>query len=258
MKAVILAGGLGTRLSEETTVKPKPMVEIGGMPILWHIMKIYSYHGINEFIICCGYKGEAIKQYFMDYFLKRSDLTCDLKANTVKVHRNDVEPWKVTLVDTGLNTLKGGRMLKAGEYIGQDTFFMTYGDGLSDVNIKELLKFHKNQKALVTLTAVQPPGRFGAFRLSSDQCLVTGFKEKPSGDGAWVNGGFFVLEPEALKYIQDDSSDWESQPMENLARDRRLAAYRHAGFWQPMDTLRDRQVLEELWSSGTPPWKVWS
>ncbi|WP_045216467.1 glucose-1-phosphate cytidylyltransferase [Desulfonatronovibrio magnus] len=257
MKAVILAGGLGTRLSEETTIRPKPMVEIGGMPILWHIMKIYSAHGVNEFIICCGYKGEAIKQFFVDYVLKRSDLTCDLKNNRMNIHRNDVEPWKVTLVDTGLKTMKGGRMLRVREYIEDETFFMTYGDGLSDVDIADLLNFHQKQQVLVTLTAVQPPGRFGAFRLAKKQCIIKGFKEKPNGDGAWVNGGFFVLEPEAMNYIAGDEMDWENEPMEHLARESKLAAFKHTGFWQPMDTLRDKHYLENLWSSGKPPWKVW-
>ena len=257
MKAIILAGGLGTRLSEETTVKPKPMVEIGGMPILWHIMKIYSSYGINEFVICCGYKGEAIKEFFSDYFLKRSDITCDLKNNKMHIHRNDVEPWIVTLLDTGLETMKGGRLLKARPYIGEDTCFLTYGDGVSNVNIDKLLEFHKEQKALVTLTAVQPPGRFGAFRLNKDQCTISSFKEKPDGDGAWVNGGFFVLEPEVIDYIEGEHIEWENEPMERLASEGKLAAFRHHGFWQPMDTLRDKNFLDKLWQSGKAPWKIW-
>ncbi len=257
MKTIILAGGLGTRLSEETTVRPKPMVEIGGMPILWHIMKIYSAHGVNEFIICCGYKGETIKEFFADYFLKRSDITCDLKHNKMTIHRNDVEPWKVTLVDTGMETMKGGRMLIARQYVGDEPCFMTYGDGVSNVDIAGLLQFHRQQKVLVTLTAVQPPGRFGAFRLDKDQHTVSSFKEKPDGDGAWVNGGFFVLEPEAMDYIEGEHIDWENEPMERLASEGKLAAYKHSGFWQPMDTLRDKKVLETLWESGKAPWKVW-
>jgi len=257
MKVVMLAGGLGTRLSEETVVKPKPMVEIGDMPILWHIMKIYSAHGVNEFIICCGYKGEVIKEFFADYFLKRSDITFDLKNNKMTIHRNDVEPWKVTLVDTGLKTMKGGRMLKVRQFIGDETFFMTYGDGVSNVDINGLLNFHKEQKALATLTAVQPPGRFGAFRLNKDQSKISNFKEKPDGDGAWVNGGFFVIEPDAFDYIDGEHIDWENEPLERLAAQGKLAAFRHYGFWQPMDTLRDKNLLENLWSSGNAPWKVW-
>lgn len=258
MKAVILAGGLGTRISEETAIKPKPMVEIGGMPILWHIMKIYSAHGVNEFIICCGYKGEALKQFFAEYFVKRSDVTFNLKKNRMRIHRNDIEPWVVTLVDTGLNTMKGGRMLRIKDHLENETFFMTYGDGLSNVNITDLLNFHKEQKVLATLTAVQPPGRFGAFRLEDKQNIITGFKEKPTGDGAWVNGGFFVLEPECMNYIKGDDTDWEDEPMENLAKSSNLAAYRHQDFWQPMDTLRDKHYLENLWSRGNAPWKVWA
>jgi glucose-1-phosphate cytidylyltransferase len=257
MKAVILAGGLGTRLSEETAVKPKPMVEIGEQPILWHIMKTYSAYGVNDFIICCGYKGNVIKDYFADYFLHRSDVTFDLANNKMHIHRNGVEPWKVTLVDTGIETMKGGRMLKVREHIGEGTFFMTYGDGVSNVDIGCLLKFHREQGVLATLTAVQPPGRFGAFKLDKDQTTISSFKEKPDGDGAWINGGFFVLEPEVMDYIDGEHIDWEKEPLERLAQAGKLAAYKHHGFWHPMDTLRDKHALEAMWASGKAPWKVW-
>jgi glucose-1-phosphate cytidylyltransferase len=255
MKAVILAGGYGTRLSEETSVRPKPMVEIGGKPILWHIMKIFSSHGIHEFIICCGYKGHMIKEYFSRYFLQMCDITFDMKDNNMKVHTNGTDPWKVTLVDTGEKTMTGGRLRKVKDYIGDGTFCFTYGDGVSDVNIRELIEFHKQQETYATLTAVQPPGRFGILSLEKNR--VVNFREKPREDGAWVNGGFFVLEPEAIDYVEDERTSWENEPLRNLARDAKLTAFRHYGFWQPMDTLRDKNLLEELWQKGTPPWKVW-
>lgn len=257
MKAVILAGGLGTRLSEETTIKPKPMVEIGGKPILWHIMKIYSSYEINEFIICCGYKGHIIKEYFANYFLHKSDITFNLRENKKKVHSNFSEPWSVTVVDTGQNTMTGGRLKRVREYIEDDTFCFTYGDGLANINIRKLIEFHNSQKTLATLTATQPPGRFGAFTLGHDQQKITSFHEKPSGDGAWVNGGYFVLEPEAIDYIDDDSTIWEQKPLQELARDGLLSAYKHSGFWQPMDTLRDKQLLESMWEAENAPWKLW-
>jgi len=257
MKAVILAGGYGTRISEESSVKPKPMVEVGGKPILWHIMKIYSAHGVNDFIICCGYKGYMIKEYFSNYFLHVSDVTFDIKNNRMNVLSNNAEPWSVTLVDTGEGTMTGGRLKRVKDYIGNETFCLTYGDGVSNVDISKLIDFHKKQKTLATLTAVQPPGRFGAFNLSHDQDIIPSFHEKPEGDGAWINGGYFVLEPKVIEYIDGDSSIWERDPMDNLARDSLLSAYRHNGFWQPMDTLRDKNVLEELWQSGQAPWKVW-
>ena len=257
MKAVILAGGFGTRLSEETGVRPKPLVEIGDKPILWHIMKIYSAAGINDFIICLGYKGYVIKEYFATYSLHMSDVTFDLRKNDMKVHQNGTEPWKVTLVDTGEKTMTGGRLKRVKDYIGDRTFCLTYGDGVTDLNIRDLIEFHRNQNTLATLTAVQSPGRFGAFRLDQNQHKISAFQEKPKGDGAWINGGFFVLEPGAIDYIKDDSTIWEREPMENLASDGMLAAFRHDGFWQPMDTLRDKNVLEELWQNGRAPWKVW-
>ena len=255
MKAVILAGGYGTRLSEETSVRPKPMVEIGGKPILWHIMKIFSAYGINEFIICCGYKGYMIKQYFSQYFLQVSDITFDMKENKMNVHTNGSDPWKVTLVDTGEKTMTGGRLKRVKDYIGNETFCFTYGDGLSDVDIKELVGFHKKQKTHATLTAVQPPGRFGILSLEKDK--VVNFREKPHGDGAWINGGYFVLEPAVLDYIDNDASVWEQEPLMRLARDSMLSAYRHQGFWHPMDTLRDKHVLEDMWENGKAPWKKW-
>jgi glucose-1-phosphate cytidylyltransferase len=257
LKTVILAGGFGTRISEETGVKPKPMVEIGDRPILWHIMKIYSAAGINDFIICLGYKGHVIKEYFATYSLHKSDVTFDLRNNKMEIHKNGTESWKVTLVDTGEKTMTGGRLKRVRSYIGSETFCLTYGDGVSDVNIKELIKFHKAQKTLATLCAVQPPGRFGAFSLGREQHIISTFKEKPQGDGAWINGGFFVLEPGAIEFISDDSTVWEREPMEKLACDGMLAAYRHSGFWQSMDSLRDKMVLEQLWQNGQPPWKIW-
>ena len=257
MKTVILAGGFGTRLSEETGVKPKPMVEIGGKPMLWHIMKIYSAAGINEFIICLGYKGYKIKEYFATYSLHMSDITFDLRNNDMRVHQNGTEPWIVTLVDTGEKTMTGGRIKRIREYIGGETFCLTYGDGVTDLDIQKLIRFHKDQKTLVTLTAVQPPGRFGAIRLDQDQTLISSFREKPQGDSAWINGGFFIVEPEAINYISDDSTVWEHEPLAKMAREGRLSAYRHTGYWQNMDTLRDKNVLDELWQSKNPPWKIW-
>ena len=255
MKAVILAGGYGTRLSEETSVRPKPMVEIGAKPILWHIMKIFSAYGIHEFIICCGYKGHMIKQYFSQYFLEVSDITFDMKENKMNVHTNGSDPWKVTLVDTGEKTMTGGRLKRVKDYIDNETFCFTYGDGLSDVDIKALIEFHKKQKTHATLTAVQPPGRFGILSLEKDK--VVNFREKPHGDGAWINGGYFVLEPAVLDYIDNDASVWEQEPLMRLAQDSMLSAYRHEGFWHPMDTLRDKHVLEDMWESGKAPWKKW-
>jgi len=255
VKVVILAGGFGTRLSEETDIKPKPMVEIGGKPILWHIMKIYSSYGFNDFIICLGYKGYIIKEYFANYFLHMSDVTIDLKNNQIEVHNVKAEPWKVTLVDTGLNTMTGGRIKRIQKYIGNETFMLTYGDGVGNINIEELLNFHKKHGKYATLTAVQPSGRFGALDLNENQ--VKAFKEKPKGDGAWINGGFFVLEPQIFEYIEGDETIWERDPLENLAKDGQLMAYKHTGFWKPMDTLRDKRELEALWQSGNPPWKVW-
>lgn len=257
MKAVILAGGYGTRISEESSIKPKPMVEIGGMPILWHIMKTYSSYGINDFVICCGYKAYVIKEYFANYFLHTSDITFDIQSNEMSIHSTRAEPWKVTLVDTGEGTLTGGRLKRVADYLDDETFCFTYGDGVSDVNISELVAFHKKQNVLATLTAVQPPGRFGAFKLGNDESNITTFKEKPDGDGAWVNGGYFVLEPKVLDYVDDDSTVWEKEPLENLAQDGALSAFKHTGFWQPMDTLRDKHVLEEMWDNNKAPWKNW-
>jgi len=257
MKAVILAGGLGTRLSEETAVRPKPMVEIGGRPILWHILKIYSAHGINDFVICCGYKGLVIKEYFSNYFLNNSDVTFDMQLNQMYVHQKWAEPWKVTLVDTGDNTMTGGRLKRVREHVGNETFCFTYGDGVSDVNVTESIAFHRQQGTLATLTATQPPGRFGAIRLPHDENKITSFREKPDGDGAWVNGGFFVLEPKVIDYIAGDSTSFEREPLMDLAQAGELSAFRHGGFWQPMDTLRDQKVLEDLWASGKAPWKIW-
>lgn len=256
MKAVILAGGLGTRLAEETSVKPKPMVEIGGRPVLWHIMKAYSAHGIHDFVVCLGYKGYVIKEYFANYFLHMSDVTFDLAENKMEVCDRHCEPWRVTLVDTGEHTQTGGRLKRVSRYLdpGQP-FCFTYGDGLSDVDVTKLVKFHKAQKRMATVTAVQPPGRFGALDIEGKR--ITRFEEKPQGDGSWINGGFFVLQPEVLEYIKDDKTIWEREPMEKLASDAQLSAYPHKGFWQPMDTLRDKNRLEELWQSGKAPWKHW-
>jgi glucose-1-phosphate cytidylyltransferase len=257
MKAVILAGGLGTRLSEETSIKPKPMVEVGGKPILWHIMKTYSHYGIDDFIICCGYKGYVIKEYFNNYFLHMSDVTFDMRFNQMNVHTGKAEPWRVTLVDTGDETLTGGRLKRVREHIGQDTFCFTYGDGVIDVDVSKLIEFHKSQGTLATLTAVQPPGRFGAIALSAEQTKIEHFQEKPEGDGAWINGGYFVLEPEVIDYIDGDSTIWEQEPLRKLAQKGELSAYRHNGFWQPMDTLKDRNTLEKLWKNNEAAWKVW-
>ncbi len=255
MKCVILAGGLGTRISEESQLRPKPMVEIGGRPILWHIMKIYSAHGIDEFIVCLGYKGYVIKEYFANYFLHMSDVTFDMAHNKMEVHQKGAEPWRVTLVDTGEATQTGGRLKRVASYLGEEDFCFTYGDGVGDVNIRELVAFHRAQKVKATLTAVQPPGRFGALNLEGP--LVTSFQEKPRGDGGWINGGFFVLSPSVVDHISGDDTIWEREPMERLARERSLAAYFHRGFWQPMDTLREKQQLEAAWASGKAPWKIW-
>lgn len=257
MKAVILAGGLGTRISEETALKPKPMIEIGGKPILWHIMKMYSAHGINDFIICCGYKGYVIKEYFANYFLHMSDVTFDMHNNQMEVHQKYAEPWKVTLIDTGEETMTGGRLKRVRKYLeGEDAFCLTYGDGVSDVNITKLIKFHHDHGLQATLTATLPPGRFGALDIHSDQ-RITSFKEKPKGDGAMINGGFFVLSPKVIDLVQNDSTVWEKEPLETLAQSNQLKAFSHEGFWQCMDTLRDKNYLEDLWTSDTAPWKVW-
>jgi len=256
MKAVILAGGLGTRLAEETSVRPKPMVEVGGKPILWHIMKMYSQHGVNDFIICCGYKGYFIKEYFQNYFLHQSDVTFCMKENTMEVHERRAEPWTVTLVDTGDNSMTGGRLGRVANYLkNEDEFCMTYGDGVSNVDITELLAFHKSHGKQATLTATYPPGRFGALNFEGNQ--ITEFKEKPKGDGAMINGGFFVLSPKVLDRISGDDCIWEKEPLMGLASDGQLMAYKHEGFWQPMDTLRDKMHLEELWEEGKAPWKTW-
>jgi glucose-1-phosphate cytidylyltransferase len=255
MKAVILAGGLGTRFAEETETRPKPMVEVGGKPILWHIMKIYSGHGINDFVVCLGYKGYVIKEYFANYFLHMSDVTFDMGENRMQVHQASAEPWRVTLVDTGENTMTGGRIKRIKPYLGDEDFCCTYGDGVADVNVHELVQFHRAQGRLATLTATQPPGRFGALNLEADR--VVSFQEKPSGDGGWINGGFFVLSPKVLDYIDGDATVWERDPMERLAKSGQLSAYLHHGFWQPMDTLRDKMHLEDLWRSGKAPWKQW-
>lgn len=256
MKAVILAGGLGTRISEETHLKPKPMIEIGGKPILWHILKIFSKHGINEFVVCCGYKGYIIKEYFANYFLHMSDVTFDLAANSMKVHRKQVEPWEITLVDTGELTMTGGRLRRVREYLNDETFCFTYGDGLSDVDISSLISYHKKYSREATVTSVQPPGRFGVLQCGENSS-VTGFQEKPQGDGGWINGGFFVLEPEVIDRIEGDATTWEQEPLRGLAADGQLTVYHHTGFWHPMDTLRDRVYLEELWTTAKAPWKVW-
>jgi glucose-1-phosphate cytidylyltransferase len=256
MKAVILAGGLGTRISEETHLRPKPMIEIGGKPILWHIMKMYSAHGVNDFVICCGYKGYLIKEYFANYFLHTSDVTFDIAKNTMEVHERHAEPWRVTLVDTGDATMTGGRLRRVAPYLdGEDAFCFTYGDGVSDLDIGASIAFHREHGKLATITAVRPPGRYGALRLDAQR--VEGFIEKPDGDGSWINGGFFVLSPKCIDLIADDTTTWEAAPLATLAETGELVAYEHAGFWQPMDTLRERTLLEQLWSSGQAPWKAW-
>jgi glucose-1-phosphate cytidylyltransferase len=256
MKAVLLAGGLGTRISEETSVRPKPMIDIGGKPILWHILKMYSHHGINDFIICCGYKGYIIKEYFANYFLHMSDVTFDMQRNEMQVHHKKAEPWRVTLVDTGEDTLTGGRLKRVAEYIQNDeAFCFTYGDGLADIDLTREIAFHRQHGKLATVVAVQPPGRYGALERAGDQ--VTGFIEKPRGDGGLINGGFFVLSPKVLNHIDGDQTSWEGAPLSQLARQGELMAFEHTGFWQPMDTLRDKNILEDLWSSGKAPWKTW-
>lgn len=255
MKVVILAGGLGTRISEESHLKPKPMIEIGGKPILWHIMKIYSHYGINDFVICLGYKGYVIKEYFANYFLHMSDVTFDMQENRMQVHEKHVEPWRVTLVETGENTLTGGRLKRVQNHLGQETFCLTYGDGVADVDIGALIAFHQRQRKKATVTAIMPPGRYGALKL--DGTSVCSFQEKPAGDGAWINGGFFVLEPSVLDLIEGDQTSWETGPLQRLAAQGDLQAYHHKGFWQAMDTLRDKNHLEELWTQGRSPWKVW-
>lgn len=256
MKAVILAGGLGTRISEETHLKPKPMIEIGGRPILWHILKIYSTHGVNDFIICCGYKGYVIKEYFANYFLHMSDVTFDMSSNLMEVHQKKAEPWRVTLVDTGEETLTGGRLMRVADYLkDEEAFCFTYGDGVADVDISAQLAFHRAHGKLATVTAVQPPGRYGALVRDGD--AVLGFQEKPPGDGAWINGGFFVLSPKVIDFIAGDKTSWEAAPLEQIAGQGQLEAFEHRGFWQPMDTLRDKTHLEELWDSGKAPWKRW-
>ncbi len=257
MKAVIFAGGFGTRLSEETAIRPKPMVDIGNHPILWHILKIYSAHGINDFVVCCGYKGEVIKEYFAGYRHQRSTVTFDFVNNRETVHDSRCEPWRVTLVDTGLNTMTGGRLKRVQEFVGNDTFCLTYGDGVSNVDITGLVDFHRRQGRHATLTAIQPPGRFGVFNLGDGDTRIDAFREKPQGDGAWINGGFFVCEPDVFDYLENDQTVWEQEPLMGLARDGQLSAFRHTGFWQPMDTLRDKNYLEKLWTEEHPPWKVW-
>lgn len=256
MKVVILAGGFGTRISEESATRPKPMVEIGNKPILWHIMKIYSSYGLNDFVICCGYKGHVIKEYFANYAMRHSDVTFDFRDGQTHIHRNGVEPWCVTLVDTGENTMTGGRIKRVQQNVGDETFCCTYGDGVSDVDVAKLIAFHRKQKTLATLTAVQPPGRFGVIKLRAKQTHVHSFNEKPRGDGAWINGGFFVLEPGIFDYIEGDATTWEQEPLRHLADAKQLTAYRHVGFWQPLDTLRDKMMLEDLWQKGAP-WKTW-
>jgi glucose-1-phosphate cytidylyltransferase len=256
MKAVILAGGLGTRISEETSIRPKPMVEIGGKPILWHIMKMYSAHGVNDFVICCGYKDYVIKEYFANYFLHMSDVTFDMTSNKMEVHQCKVEPWKVTLINTGEDTMTGGRLKRVADYVkDEEAFCLTYGDGVSDVNITDLIAFHKTQNVKATITATAPPGRFGALDISDNK--VNSFMEKPKGDGSMINAGFFVLSPQVIDYIEDDRTLWERTPLERLAEEGELAAFQHYGFWQPMDTLRDKLYLEELWQYDNAPWKTW-
>ena len=257
MKAVILAGGLGSRLSEETTVRPKPMVEVGGQPILWHILKIYSHYGINDFVICLGYKGYVIKEYFTNYLLHSANVTIDLQSNRVQIHANDCEPWRVTLIDTGASTMTGGRLKRILPYVqDEETFCFTYGDGVSDVNIGSLIEYHRRHGKAVTLTATQPTGKFGALEIQGDGQL-TEFTEKPKGDGRWVNGGFFVLSPKVANYIAGDETSWEREPLEQLSHEGEVFAFKHSGFWQPMDTLHDKHLLEDLWSTGKAPWKVW-
>lgn len=256
MKAVILAGGLGTRISEESHLKPKPMIEIGGKPILWHIMKTYSHYGINDFVICCGYKGYVIKEYFANYFLHMSDVTFDISNNAMEVHQRYVEPWRVTLVNTGEGTLTGGRLKRVRDHIGSEPFCFTYGDGVSDINIGALVKFHRSHGKAATVTAIQPPGRYGALNMAGQ--AVTSFQEKPAGDGAWINGGYFVLNPSVIDYIEDDQTSWEAEPLMRLAQEGELMSFQHSGFWQAMDTLRDKTHLEDLWSKGNSPWKVWA
>lgn len=256
MQVVILAGGFGTRLSEETDLKPKPMVEIGGKPMLWHIMKIYSHYGFTDFVVCLGYKGYLIKEYFANYFLHQSDVTIDLKKNSLEIHHTKAEPWKITLVDTGSATMTGGRVKRVQKYIGNKPFMLTYGDGVGDVDIKALVAFHKKNKKFATVTSVQPSGRFGALNLDEDRNVLS-FQEKPKGDGAWINGGFFVLESDVFDYIAGDETVWEKEPLERLASDGQLVAHTHSGFWQPMDTLRDKNHLEELWKNEKAPWKLW-
>lgn len=256
MKVVILAGGLGTRLSEETILRPKPMVEIGGSPILWHIMKIYAAYGFTEFVICLGYRGYVIKEYFANYFLHQSDVTFDMKENKMQIHNSQAEPWKVTLVDTGVDTMTGGRVKRIKQYLNNQPFLLTYGDGVGGIDIQAALKFHQENKKLLTVTAVQPSGRFGALSISESNEVIS-FLEKPKGDGAWINGGFFVCQPEVIDYITDDSSVFEQEPLENIAKEGQMVAFKHTGFWKPMDTLRDKQELENLWNSGHAPWKNW-
>jgi glucose-1-phosphate cytidylyltransferase len=256
MKVVLLAGGLGTRLSEETVLKPKPMVEIGGMPILWHIMKIYAAHGYNEFVVCLGYKGYVVKEYFANYFLHKSDVTIDMVNNSIEVHDSQAEPWKITLVDTGNDSMTGGRIKRIKQHINNEPFMLTYGDGVSDVNITKLVEFHKSHGKLCTVTSVQPSGRFGALNLTEDN-TVQSFLEKPKGDGAWINGGYFVCQPEVLDYIEGDATIFEKEPMENIAADGEMKAFNHIGFWKPMDTLRDKQELEEEWTAKKAKWKIW-
>jgi glucose-1-phosphate cytidylyltransferase len=256
MKTLLLAGGFGTRISEETSLKPKPMIEIGGKPILWHIMKMYSKHGFNDFVVLLGYKGYVIKEYFSNYFLHQSDVTFDMTSNKMEVHNNSSEPWKITLIDTGANTMTGGRIKRASEYIGDEPFLLTYGDGVSDVNITESLKFHKEHKKLITMTSVQPAGRFGALDINEDN-RVSSFVEKPNGDGNWINGGFFVCQPKVLDYISGDDTVFEKEPLEKLAKEGELYTYKHHGFWQCMDTLRDKNYLNKLWDSNKAPWKTY-
>ncbi|HRG57642.1 MAG TPA: glucose-1-phosphate cytidylyltransferase [Bacteroidia bacterium] len=256
MKVVILAGGLGTRLSEETVLKPKPMVEIGGMPILWHIMKIYSKHGFNDFIVCLGYKGFVVKEYFANYFLHKSDVTIDLKSNTVEVHDTQAEPWKITLVDTGDNSMTGGRIKRIQKHIGNETFMLTYGDGVADIDINELVNFHRSNNKYCTVTAVQPSGRFGLLNIN-EKNQVNSFFEKPKGDGSWINGGFFVCEPQVFDFIEGDDTIWEKSPMEKIATEGQMCAFKHSTFWRPMDTLKDKMDLNEMWNENKAPWKIW-